>query len=104
MALRPVQAPALDRHLLERVLRSHLSEVRACYELALHRDPQLTGRLQVRFVLSPLGEVTAAVAASDTLGDPALQRCVLDRFLSWKFPAFRVEAEVTLPLVLQPES
>jgi hypothetical protein len=71
-------------------LRSALSgaagSVRGCYERALRQNQMLQGKLVVAVKVGPHGQACGASLASDTLGDPAVASCVLQKFRSGTFP------------------
>ncbi len=51
------------------VVRARFGELRKCYEAGLRRDPNLAGRITVRFVIGRDGKVTA-VAEGDLPNSP----------------------------------
>ena len=59
---------------------------RGCYERALSRNAELQGKIEVDVRIAPSGEVCSAALAKDTLQDPAVTSCVLQRFRSGQFP------------------
>jgi hypothetical protein len=79
---------ALDKGVIRRVVRSHINEVRHCYNQGLTRDPNLAGRVQIQFQIGSTGRVSAAVPTSKgtTLGDKGVQRCIARAVRRWKFP------------------
>lgn len=78
---------SLDKGLIDAVIKRHLNQVRYCYERALQRQPDLSGKLVVKFVIAADGRVSSASPKADTLADPAVGRCVTQRFLRFRFPA-----------------
>lgn len=78
---------SLSREVITRVIRSHVGEVRSCYERELARRPGLAGRLTVSFVISPTGAVQIATVSSTTMDDPAVESCVAAAARRWRFPA-----------------
>lgn len=80
-----------------------LPVVRHCYERGLRRDPRLTGRVVVGFEVPPSGGVSRAWIESSTLGDPAVEACVLRPFLLLRMPPPPGGTGVVrYPLVLRP--
>lgn len=75
-------APAV----IQRIVRRHMSEVRACYERGLRERPGLAGRVTVRFVIAPTGAVQAAAVESSTLEAPAVDGCITAAVQRWMFP------------------
>jgi TonB family protein len=93
-----------DAQLLARTIRGRLAEVRACYERALKRRPDIGGRLVLRFTLTPAGTVASVDVDEDTLHDPDVTACVRNAVARWRFPAPPRSVEVTFPFVFQPAS
>jgi hypothetical protein len=77
---------ALSREQIRRTVRLHMNEIRFCYEQALQSNPELDGRVAVRFVVGGRGNVMAAVTQSSTIGATPAQ-CVSRAIQRWQFPA-----------------
>ena len=82
------------------VIRAGSLEVKQCYELRLRELPSLEGRIAVDLVIER-GVVSSAVAAEDSIGDPALTGCILERVRGWRFPP-EITDKVYLPFALRP--
>lgn len=76
----------LDREIIQRVVREHRREIRACYEQELQRLPELEGQILVRWLISPDGAVAAASIESSTMNNSEVEGCVTRRVRSWRFP------------------
>ena len=76
----------LTREQIRRTVHLHMNEVRYCYEQALIGNPELDGRVVVRFVVAGHGNVMTAVTESSTLGSGPGQ-CVSAAVRRWSFPA-----------------
>ncbi len=105
----PVSEPevdgALDRDLLRRIVRAHISEVRYCYNQGLSDGSRLAGRVDVQFTIGPSGDVSASSIASSTLDHDATEVCIAKAVKRWKFPKPEAgDAVVTYPFVLRPDS
>lgn len=94
--------PGIDKDIIRRVIRSHLMEVRGCYNQGLVRDPNLEGRIAVQFTIGPAGIVGAAAVAESSVKDPNVGNCVAKAVKRWKFPKPTVGGStiVTYPFVL----
>ena len=95
-------AGCLDKEMVRKVIRQHLSQVRYCYEQALQRQPNLMGKVVVAFEVARDGSVGKAVVKSSTLGDSNVGECLVSRVLTWRFPASRSMYGVSYPFVFQP--
>ena len=77
----------LDRETIQRVIRQHRREIRDCYQRELQRNPDLSGRIVVEFVIDPHGNVATARSAESDVGSDAVEDCVVRRVRRWRFPA-----------------
>jgi TonB family protein len=78
---------SMDKNVIRRVVRRHLSEVRYCYQSkGLPTNPRLAGNVKVNFVIGKTGRVRRAMIASSTLRHPATQRCITTAMRRWRFP------------------
>ncbi len=95
---------ALDKDIIRRIVRSHINEVRGCYNQGLSRNPNLSGRVAVQFVIGTTGKVSNSVVASDTTKDKQVSRCIAKAVKRWKFPKPRGGGQVivTYPFNLSP--
>lgn len=78
---------SLSKEVIRRVIQRHLNEVRFCYEQELNARPDLSGRVAVKFIISPSGAVQAANVESSTLGSPKAENCIASAVRRWTFPA-----------------
>ena len=101
---RPEISGQLDREIIQRVIREHRREIRACYEGELQRDPDLEGRVVVGFVISSDGQVAGSRISESTLGNSAVEDCVARRVRQWRFPEPRGGGTVNVnyPFVFSP--
>lgn len=76
----------IDKEAVRRVIRSILSQIRACYERSLRRDPTLTGKVVINFEIGAGGRVVAARPKSNTLADSSVGSCVAERIQEQRFP------------------
>lgn len=88
------------------VIRFHLVDIRRCYEDAIKKTPDLSGKLHTNFVISNLGTVKSAVPSTkpEDLQDSKLKECVGEVISSWEFPRPRGKEDVTVnyPFVFNP--
>ncbi len=78
---------AMDRSMIDEVIRRHLGTLRECYTDALAQEPKLTGRMSFTFVIHSTGEVIDAKLRSATVDASELGDCLTAQFLRMKFPA-----------------
>lgn len=105
-ALIAAQPPHLDGRLLRRMIRAHLSEIRACYDRELERDERAAGRVTLQFAVDGAGRVVAAQVAESTLGRPRAEQCMAAAARAWTFPRTGApESSLTMvryPFLLEP--
>ncbi len=82
----PVTTGALDREIIQRVVRQHRREIQHCYEQQLQRNPDLAGRVTMQWVISPTGEVVTASVEESSLNDSSVEQCMAQRIQRWSFP------------------
>ncbi len=92
---------ALDRTVIDRVMRQHMDRIRRCYQRGLENDPSLEGTLVFRIVIGADGAVTRATILSSTLGDPQVEREILEVIESMVFPAPKGGGVVTVTYPLE---
>jgi TonB family protein len=72
---------------IQRVVGASFGPMRDCYERGLARNPNLSGRVAVRFVIELDGTVAGATLhESSTMPDKQVGSCVVEAFRSLVFP------------------
>ena len=83
----PIILGALDKSLIDRVIKRNMNQIKYCYQKQLNASPTLNGKIVVKFVISGDGSVSQAKTHSSTMdGGGAVQSCINDRFLRFQFP------------------
>ena len=102
-AERKPQQGRLPPELIQSIIRAHYDKFRHCYEAGLGRNPHLTGRVAVRFVIGEDGGVSMSSITENTLRDCQVAACVRDQFngLSFPPPSGGV-VTVIYPILLEP--
>lgn len=85
-------------------MRARFACFRRCYERGLWKNPGLTGRIAVSFVIeAATGAVLTAKDAGSDLPDREVVACVVDEFAWVRFPApERKNITVTYPIEFRP--
>src|SRR5690606_2832369 len=83
----------------------HDEGVKACYQEALARDEDLSGRLVVEFTIDARGNVAHAEQVESTLDDSALEACVIEAIGKISFPSYTGKDATVLryPFMFRPE-
>ena len=82
----PIILGALERSVIDAVVKRHMAQIRYCYQRELTSDPNISGKIVVKFVVSKDGSVASAATKSSTMGNAAVEACVNSRFLRMQFP------------------
>ncbi len=100
----PIILGALDKALVDAVIQRQRNQIRYCYQKALVRDPDLGGKVTVRFAIGADGKVSTATIRGSTLGAPEVESCITERFLRFQFPSPKGGGVVlvTYPFVFSP--
>ena len=87
-----------------RVIRAHVGGFRYTYEKYLRQNPNLGGKISLKFVIAPSGEIIAMSLASSSSGDDALDQEIMDKARQMRFdPIPRGNVTVTYAFVLSRE-
>lgn len=82
----PIILGALDRALIDAVIKRHMNQIRYCYQRELTKNPGLKGKLVIKFVIAKDGSVSSANTKSSSLNNASAENCVVSRFLRMQFP------------------
>lgn len=76
----------LDRDAIAEVIRRNLGQIRYCYERQLSSNPELYGKVLVKFTIGAAGDVSGQRVDSSTLKSSMVEGCIMRRMAGWKFP------------------
>ncbi len=82
----PIILGALDKSLIDQVVRRHMNQLRYCYQRELTKNPDLGGKITIKFVIDREGQVSTAKVKSSTMGNAAVESCMTSRFQRFTFP------------------
>ncbi len=91
----------IDPAVIGEVVRANPGRFQRCYELGRERNPSLTGRIEIRFLIHPDGSVGPAQAVESNLPSE-VSRCVLSAFSSLQMPAQSDPVIAQYPMFFQP--
>ena len=95
----------LDKEIIRRVIRSHIQEVKDCYEQELAKRPFLFGKIMVQFTIAASGQVIASVLQSSTMDNGRVETCAVQAVRRWQFPKpVGGIVIVSYPFVLTPSA
>ena len=76
----------LDRDAIAEVIKRNLGQIRYCYERQLSSNPDLYGKVLVKFVIGADGILASQKIDNSTLKNDMVEGCILRRMGGWKFP------------------
>ncbi|MDP2312111.1 MAG: AgmX/PglI C-terminal domain-containing protein [Pseudomonadota bacterium] len=82
----PIILGALDKSLIDAVIKRNMSQIRYCYQRELTKNPSLGGKITVKFVIAKDGTVSSATTKTTTMNNPAVESCINGRFMRFQFP------------------
>jgi hypothetical protein len=93
----------LPPEVIQRIVRQNFGRFRMCYEQGLSRNPNLEGRVGVRFVIGRDGAVSNVGNGGSDLPDGAVVSCVISAFYGLSFPQPEGGiVSVTYPIMFSP--
>ena len=82
----PIILGALDKSLIDAVIKRHMNQIRYCYQRELNKNPNIGGKITIKFVIAKDGSVSKASVKSSTMGNSAVESCITGRFMRFQFP------------------
>ncbi len=82
----PIILGALDRSLIDEVIKRHMNQIRYCYQRELTKNPSLGGKVVIKFVIAKDGTVSSAEKKTSTMNNGAVEQCIVGRFMRMQFP------------------
>jgi tetratricopeptide (TPR) repeat protein len=77
----------LPTEVVQRIVRQNYGRFRLCYEAGLRNNPNLQGRVTVKFIIDRAGAVSSVTNSGSDLPDPAVVQCVIRAYSGLSFPA-----------------
>jgi hypothetical protein len=99
----PSVSGRLPPEVIQRIVRQNHGRFRMCYEQGLVSNPNLEGRVAVRFVIDNTGAVSFAGNGGGDLPSSEVNACVVRAFYGLSFPAPEGGVvKVTYPILFAP--
>lgn len=76
----------LDREVIAQYIKSQLGQILYCYERQLSANPELYGKVAVKFTIAGTGQVESQAINQTTLKSMPVEGCILNKVAKWKFP------------------
>jgi TonB family protein len=96
----------LSKETIRVYIHQHREQIKYCYSRELARNQNIQGKVEVRFAINTKGFVTEANVARTTLENSAVESCITQKILTWKFPQLKGGGTVTVhyPFIFSPGS
>jgi TonB family protein len=92
-----------DNNAINAVVASHKVSLRMSYEKFLKRDPNLSGKITVRFTISAAGSVASVSILENTTSNSELEHEIISKIRMWQFETVpEGDVTVTYPFVFMP--
>jgi hypothetical protein len=93
----------LDKDAIAEVIKRNIGQIRYCYERQLSADPNLYGKVSVRFVINAAGAVLEPKIDASSMKSSMVEGCIVRRLASWKFPLPKggTEVRVSYPFMFK---
>ncbi len=85
-ALQEFDSDSRNQRDIVKVIRRRLGGIKHCYEKRLKRNPELKGKIVIRFVVHPGGRVIDVEVVENTTGDSSLGECIAGLVQAVRFP------------------
>ncbi len=82
----PTGTGTIDKSSVASVFSRRKGAIKACYESALKTNPNIKGKVSIKFVIGTAGRVTSVNVVENTTGDGSIGSCISGKVKSWKFP------------------
>lgn len=95
----------IDAFVVRQKIQKDLPKINRCYEAALRYEPELAGKVSVRFAIVRSGYVKAMRVIENTTGNDHVERCVARVLGGIRFPRRRTGKSLrfTFPFVFAPQ-
>jgi len=82
----PIILGALDRSLIDEVIKRHMNQIRYCYQRELVKNNALAGKIVIKFTIAKDGSVSQAGTKTTSMNNQAVESCIEGRFYKMQFP------------------
>lgn len=95
----------VDAFVVREKIRKDLPKINRCYESALRYEPELAGKVKLRFAVVRKGYVKGVQVLENTTGNPGVERCVTRVVSAIRFPSRKSGKSLrfTFPFVFAPQ-
>jgi hypothetical protein len=92
---------SLTREQVLKVVNAHKAGLNYCYEKELQRKTSLAGTITLFWLILPDGSVQKTNVKSTTMGDAAVEGCLMRQVKQWSFPKAPGQTMVNFPFIFR---
>ncbi len=94
---------ALSRHIIDTVIRRHIEEIASCYRKELTNNPDIKGKVVVKFTITPEGMVVDQNVSRTSLNNKNVEQCSAEAVgrIIFPRPKFGGKVIVNYPFVFK---
>lgn len=98
-----VDSSEIDQSKLSSFIKARMGLIKACYENALKRNPNLKGKIAIRFTILETGGLADVESVANSMGSADVATCIMATMRSWR-TQFKPSGPVTVeyPFVFSP--
>lgn len=78
---------SIPKEAIKKVINQNRNQIRFCYEFELQKNPRLTGKIRMKWVIDATGRVVKSKVMQDTIQTKRVGKCLRKKIMRWKFPA-----------------
>lgn len=83
--IKPIMG-ALPKAEIDAVVKANKDRIKDCFNQGLKSDPNISGRVNIKFVIGKTGAVSQSEVKETTLNHPETEACMVDVAKSMQFP------------------
>jgi TonB family protein len=103
----PASSSAMrDDKAISNYVKKNMRSIKAAYNRVLKQNPNLAGKITIRFTILPSGRVSSVSVVESTVDDETLKTRIMRVIKNWRFPSIPdSEGNVTVnfPFIFQPK-
>ncbi|MDX9724044.1 MAG: AgmX/PglI C-terminal domain-containing protein, partial [Myxococcota bacterium] len=83
---KPEVLGSMDKRIIQKVVNQHRQRLRHCYERELLTHPELSGKIVLKWVIQPTGDVSSVQLLETTMNNQSVENCVTQVVMRFRFP------------------
>ena len=97
----PTRKYVTDKEAIQKVVEENMKELRVCYERLAQRDPNVSGRVDFKWIIQTNGLVEDIKIVKSQIKDEDTLECMIASLATWKFPesSKKVALDISYPFI-----